>query len=216
MTTAMAKRIGRPLLWGGCVILGALVAMRIVWSGTSRPKVRSSAVQVEDAEVVPPTPQPLFERMAAAESGSADGSSSVASAALNAAPAGAATLTKAEKNVILRRGISEEPRDGAWSPDSERFLGALLAEESFRKGRVREMTCGTTRCGYAVDGISLESVAGNPDSYTQAMRVRLFERFPNVRIFTSHPVDGHFDIQVIAAREGYSLRGIKGTRSAGR
>jgi hypothetical protein len=154
--------------------------------------------------------QPLFDRAAPPETLSdVRGHETAAntSKTTDAASSNAVNLSKAEKNDALRRSIMEEPRDPGWSPGSERFLSILLAEEPFRIGRIRELTCGTTRCGFAVDGIPVSALAGNPVAYSDSLRKRLFERFPTVRTFTSEPENGHVNVQVIAAREGYSLRG---------
>lgn len=195
------------LLWGGSAVAVAAVALWFLAHDT-KPKRAKRALVAAVEEETSPSPQPLFERVAAADASlSATPTKRPATTASQAPSPSALAPNKAQKNDELRRGIRAEARDASWSPESERFLSAVLSDPMFQNGRVRELACGGTRCGFAIDGVSLEKLADRPDTYTDKLREKLFERFRTVRTFTSPIQDGQFDVQVIVARPGYSLLG---------
>ena len=107
----------------------------------------------------------------------------------------------------MRAEIGREQRDPIWAKNSEEFVAQVMREDLFRKGTASELYCGTSRCGFVLGGVPKPTTPEPPHMTAIKLSKRLHEHFQAVRVFESPTKEGAFDIQVIATRQGYSLRG---------
>lgn len=198
--------LSRVLLWGGSglVVLGTCAYFLAGQPRTPASVARDGSTR-EPTRLPPKVQRRLPKQIAASESVAKAGV--ITAAAATVTPASVTGNTGAERTAEMRRAIALEPRSARWSSEGEQFINALVAEDPFRKGRIRDVRCGTTRCGFVVDEIPIAEVGNDPASYERALRTKLHERFKAVRILTSRASDGEFGVQVVGAREGYSLMG---------
>lgn len=197
----------RLLLWGGCGILVLGIGAQFLPSSKKGPRLR----RVPTTEVAPAAVEqsPLFERTSADRALS--GAPEVTRAAVQPTPAPTDLnhIPQAKRTAAMREALALEPRDAAWSPESEGFLKTLLADPELGRGTVKEIRCGGSRCGFAIDGIKPTEEEQTPTAYAEKLKKKLHERFKRVRTHISPMADGEFDVQVVAAREGYSMMGKK-------
>lgn len=205
MTITKAAPWQRLLLWGGCGILVLGVGSQFLPSSKKESRLR----RAHTAEVGPEAVEqsPLVERTRADRALVDVAEATPAVVQPPPAPTDLNHVPQAQRTAAMREAIAQEQRDAAWSPDSEGFIKTLLADAALGRGHVREIRCGGKRCGFAIDGIKPSAAEETPNAYAEALKKKLHERFKRVRMHISPKADGEFDVQVVAAREGYSMMG---------